>query len=50
MRVRSKSSDLKCCQDMFDIKSAEIEPISDSDKALLSFTQSLLRRRFHDSS
>jgi hypothetical protein len=50
LRLRRKSGrdgDLGSCLQKFGLTQPEIEPILPSEMALLSFTQALLRRRFH---
>ena len=47
-RKNGRDGDFKSCLEKFGLNSQpEIEPILPSEKALLSFTQALLRRRFH---
>ena len=47
MSAHRKSGDLASCLQKFGLTQPEIEPILPSEMALLSFTQALLRRRFH---
>ena len=47
MPAHRKSGDLASCLQKFGLTQPGIEPILPSEMALLSFTQALLRRRFH---
>ncbi len=47
MPAHRKSGDLASCLQKFGLTQPKIEPILPSEMALLSFTQALLRRRFH---
>ena len=46
-RKSGRDGDLASCLQKFGLTQPEIEPILPSEMALLSFTQALLRRRFH---
>jgi hypothetical protein len=45
-RKTGRDGDLGSCLQKFGLTQPEIEPISPNQKALFSFTQALLRRRF----
>jgi hypothetical protein len=46
--LEGKDDSLDTCLGKLSLAPPAVDPISPASKALLSFTQGLLRRRFHD--